>query len=244
MRGVLAIVQARAGSTRLPGKVLADIAGVSMLARVTERARRARLVEAVVVATSTLPGDDLVAAEAARLGLRVCRGSEQDVLARFLQAARECEAAHLVRLTADCPLLDPTLVDDVVRVYQEEHPDYASNGLVPGYPRGLDVEAFSTAALERAGQQAQRPYERSHVTPYFYEHPELFRLRSLTPGEDLSAERWTVDTPEDLAFVRAVYAAFAPRTDFSWQETLAAVQREPRLAELNRHVRQKALREG
>ncbi len=244
MRGVVAVIQARLGSTRLPGKVLADLAGRSLLAHVVERARAAAAPERVLVATSTRPEDEAVAAEALRCGAQVFRGSELDVLERFAGAAAAADAAHVVRLTADCPLLDPALLDEVVRAHLAQGADYTSNGLQPGYPRGLDVEVCTRAALEQAAAEAAAPHERAHVTAFIYARPERFRLHSVRCDGDHSALRWTVDTPEDLAFVRAVHARLGPRPPTGWRAVLELLAREPALAEINRGVRQKELREG
>ena len=240
----VAIIQARMGSTRLPGKVLADIGGRTMLGRVVARARRASTLDEVVVATSTLPEDEAVAREAARLGAPVFRGSEQDVLDRYHEAAREFRADVVVRITSDCPLIEPEVVDRVGAEFARAAADYASNNMPQTYPRGLDVEVVTADALARAWREAREPYQRVHVTPYIYQHPELFRLLPVVAGRDYSGHRWTVDTPEDLAFVRAVYERLGDSDLVSWRDVLALLEREPELAGLNRHVRQKALEEG
>ena len=233
------------GSTRLPGKVLADIGGATMLGRVVARARRAATLDEIVVATSTLPEDEMVAREAARLGAPVFRGDEQDVLDRYYRAAREFGADVIVRITADCPLTEPEVIDRVGEEFARGGGDYASNSILPTYPRGLDVEVMTAAALSRAWREATRPYERSHVTPYIYKHPEVFRLLPVScPEGDYSDHRWTVDTPEDLAFVREVYGCLGGSDNLSWREVLDLLARRPELAEMNRHVRQKALEEG
>lgn len=241
---VVAVVQARMGSSRLPGKVLADVAGETMLVRVVTRLARARWVDAVVVATSTLPADDAVAEEAARLGVAVFRGSEDDVLDRYLGAARREGADWVVRVTADCPLVDPELVDGLVARFAEAGPDYASNSLERTYPRGLDVEVFTRAALETAAAEATSTHERVHVTPFLYQHPERFRLLSVTApgGEDHSHLRWTVDTAEDLELARRLYRRLGG-DGFGWRDALAVVRAEPELADVNRGVRQKSLEE-
>lgn len=241
---VVAIVQARMGSSRLPGKVLADVEGETMLGRVVRRLSRARRLDAVVVATSTLPADDAVADEAARHGAAVFRGSEDDVLDRYLGAARQQGAEVIVRVTADCPLIDPELVDELVGRFLAERPDYASNSLDRTYPRGLDAEAFDRAALETAAAEARSPHERVHVTPFLYAHPERFRLLSVTAadGADHSHLRWTVDTAPDLELVRRLYRRLGG-DGFGWRQALAVVERQPELAAINRDVRQKSLEE-
>lgn len=237
----VAIIQARMGSTRLPGKVLLDLGGETVLARVVKRLSRASLVNEVMVATTDSAADDTIGRECERLDVRCFRGSENDVLDRYHQAARACAAEAIVRITSDCPLIDPELVDDTIRVFLEEHADYGSNVFPRTYPRGLDTEVFTAAALERAWRDAIEPHQREHVTPYFHEHPELFRLVSTHGQTDCSAYRWTLDTVEDLQLLRAIYSRLGNRDNFRWREALAVVEREPELAELNAHVMQKSI---
>jgi spore coat polysaccharide biosynthesis protein SpsF len=239
---VVAVVQARLGSTRLPGKVLLDIAGASMLARTVRRLRRARLLDAVVVATSTQAQDADVAREAEALGAGVTRGSETDVLDRYAQAAREAKADVVVRVTSDCPVIDPDVVDLTIAAFRAACPavDYASNTLQRSYPRGLDVEVFSAEALARAAREARADAQREHVTPYFYQNPGRFRLVSVVNDQDLSGYRWTVDTAEDLALVRAIYARLSGDA-FGWRDVIALLEAEPDLRALNRDVVQKSL---
>jgi glutamate-1-semialdehyde 2,1-aminomutase/spore coat polysaccharide biosynthesis protein SpsF len=225
----VAIVQARMASTRLPGKVLADLAGRPMLARVVERVRWAASVERVVVATSTSPADDAVARFCAHSGVACFRGAEHDVLDRFCQAARAHEADTVVRITADCPLLDPEVIDRVVGALRRDDADYASNVNPPTYPDGLDVEAFTFAALARAWEQARTPAEREHVTPYL-RHSGRFRTSNVSHHTDLSRHRWTVDEPADLEFVRAVYERFNGSAAFGLEDVLAYLASEPGLA--------------
>jgi spore coat polysaccharide biosynthesis protein SpsF len=239
----VAIVQARMGSTRLPGKVLLDVGGESMLARVVRRVRRAASLDDLVVATTAAPADAAVVDECRRLGVASFLGDEHDVLDRFYRAAQAHSAGAVVRITADCPLIDPGLIDRVVDDFRVWAPDYASNVLERTYPRGLDAEVISFPALERAWHEASEPYQRAHVTPYFYVHPDLFRLLSVTASPaDYSAHRWTVDTADDLSFVREVVRRLAE--PFSWTDVLDLLAREPALADINRAVRQKALHEG
>jgi spore coat polysaccharide biosynthesis protein SpsF len=182
---IVAIIQARMNSTRLPGKVLADLGGRTMLARVVQRVRGAGLVDHVVVATSLKPADDPIQEECTRLAVDSFRGDESDVLDRFHRAAEVHRAEGVVRITADCPLADPEVIDRVVRAFLERRPDFASNTLCRTYPRGLDVEVLTAQALATAWRHAREPYQRVHVTPYLYQHPERFRLLSLTVDEDL-----------------------------------------------------------
>ncbi len=239
----LAIIQARMGSTRLPGKVLLDLGGATVLARVVRRLERSQQISQIVVATTTAPADEAIVVECERLQVSSFRGSEGDVLDRYYRAARSYSADTVVRITGDCPLIDPMLVDETIRIFKDERADYASDVLPRAYPRGLDNEVFRTAALERAWHEAREPYQREHVTPYLYEHPEIFRLASAKGDVDYSHYRWTLDTPEDLILLRAIYSRFDNRDDFHWQDVIALMEREPELAELNSQVLQKSLRE-
>ena len=241
---LLAIIQARTGSTRLPGKVLADVGGRSMLCRVCDRAGQATLVDRIVVATTREPRDNQIVEECNRLNVACVRGSTEDVLKRYDRAAGTYAADAVVRITADCPLIDPGVIDLVVGAFLEQRPDYAANILKRTWPRGLDTEVMTAAALRRACREATEPYQRAHVTPYIYQHPESFRLLAVTGPQHLGRCRWTVDWPEDLEFIRAVYRRFDGRETFSWRDVRRLLAREPALAELNRHVRQKQLAEG
>jgi len=240
---VTAIIQARIGSSRLPGKVLAEIDGDPMLWHVVRRTRAAETLDEVVVATTTEPADDGIVAVCRERGVAYFRGSEEDVLDRYYQAARLHHAQAIVRITSDCPLIDPEIIDKTVRAFLDEQPDYASNARARSYPRGLDTEVMTFRALELAWRNAREPYQRSHVTPYFYENPGQFKTLSVTSDKDYSAHRWTVDTAEDLEFVRAVYARFESEA-FPWRDVLRLLEREPELSEINRFIAQKALHEG
>lgn len=241
MTRTVAIIQARTGSTRLPGKVLRPLLGEPLLAHVVRRVRRAGTVDETVVATTTLAADDPIEALGASEGWPVTRGSEMDLLERYLDAARLHDAEHVVRITSDCPLVDPTLIDDVVDALAADGADYASNTLEPRtFPRGLDVEAMTIGALEAAGREDRDPASREHATPFLYRHPDRFRLTAVRNPVDLSAHRWTVDTPEDYELVRRIYDALG-RDDFGWQEALAIVEANPDWSGLNRHVAQKVV---
>jgi spore coat polysaccharide biosynthesis protein SpsF len=220
----VAIVQARMGSARLPGKVLADIAGKSMLARVVARVRRVAGLDELVVATTTDPRDDAVAAECRRIGAAVFRGDETDVLDRYHEAALAHRADVVVRITADCPLTDPAIVELVLSRLGSTGADYACNTLVRTYPRGLDAEAVRVPALHVAWHEADDPYDREHVTPYIYRHPGQFRLLSLRGREDHSLHQWSVDTADDLARVRAIYERLGGDERFGWRDALAVAR--------------------
>ncbi len=233
------IIQARMGSSRLPGKVLIDLAGRPLLAQQIRRLRRCRKLDEVVIATTTRGADDPVAALAGAEDVRCFRGSEEDVLARYVGAARECSADVVVRITADCPLIDPEEVDRVVDGLQDV--DYASNVIRRTYPRGLDAEALFRDVLERAARLGTSVRAREHVTWYILRgRPELFLQRSVEDVEDNSDLRWTVDTPEDLALARRVYADLglgdAPRP---YRDILAHVRAHADISALNARIAQK-----
>lgn len=206
----VAIVQARTGSSRFPRKVLADLLGKPMLVRELERVALARRIDEIVVATTTEPGDDAVADLAAEAGYRVVRGSEDDVLARYAQAAREADAGVVVRITGDCPLIDPALIDAAVAEFADGDGrwDFVSNALSETYPDGMDVEVFSNELLQRADREAELPSEREHVTFWFWKTGR-FRVQSISSPEPLGSLRLTVDYPEDLEVVRQVYEKLA-----------------------------------
>jgi spore coat polysaccharide biosynthesis protein SpsF len=233
----VAILQARMGSSRLPGKVLVDIGGMTMLARAVRQLRAASRIDEVCVATTTAAGDDPVAEAARRLDVDVHRGSEHDVLERYRDAARACEAEVIVRVTADCPLLDPAVIDRVVGALGDDV-DYASNTHERSYPRGLDVEALHRDTLERIARLATSTAAREHVTAFVLEQPALFRVRQVRAERDDSDLRWTVDTDEDLAVVRELVELTG---DVPYEERVAAVRARPLLAS-NAHVVQKPWR--
>lgn len=220
----LCVVQARTGSTRLPGKVLQDVAGRPMLAFLLERLS-ALAVDSLVVATSTLDRDDPVAEVAARAGVACVRGPETDVLARFVAVLDAHPADDVVRITADCPLTDPELVGQVLDLHRRREADFTCNVLPRTYPKGLDVEVAGAGSLRKAAEEAEDPAEREHVMPYLYRHPEVFTLANLRSGADLGEERWTVDTAEDLAAVRSIVEQLGAGTGAGWREILAVVGR-------------------
>ncbi len=242
----VAIIQARMNSSRLPGKVLQLIGEKPMLAWVAERACRARGMDQVVIATTTDPSDDPVEQACAGLGLACHRGSQFDVLDRYYTAAARFGADVVVRLTADCPLIDPGIIEQVLDAYTTTGADFAANRLPPPwkrtFPIGLDVEVCRFAALERAWREATEPYEREHVMPYLYDQPGRFAVRVIDTQPDYGSLRWTVDTPADLEFVRRVVALLG-RDDFTWLDVLALVQQHPELSQINAGVHHKLLNE-
>ena len=230
---VACVVQARMGSSRLPGKVLQDLGGRPMLTFLLERLARLEA-DHLVVATSELAGDDAVAEVAAASGATVVRGSEDDVLGRFLAALDRCPADVVVRITADCPLTDPDLIAAGVRRHLATGADYTSNTLIRTFPDGLDVEVVAASALRAAGTASVDPVEREHVTPFVYRRPERFGLAAFRSGELLGAERWTVDDRADLDTVRDFVSRLDQRSDFGWREVLAVagLQALPKPGEL------------
>lgn len=214
----VAILQARMSSTRLPGKVLMPLVGRPMISRQIERLGRCKRLSRLIVATSDTPSDDPLAAHLTSEGVEVFRGSLNDVLARYLDCAKHFRlAGDIVRLTADCPLIDPGVVDDAIDLRTSTGVDYVANGRNRTYPRGLDVEVFPLRILEEAGRRAVDDYDHEHVTPYIYHHPEAFSRRDLIDANRNDSHlRWTVDTPEDYAFTARVYEALYPtKPDFT-----------------------------
>lgn len=235
---VLAVVQARMGSSRLPGKVLAQVGGVAALSRVLRRTRTAEFVDEVVVATTDRTEDDPVERLAAAEECGTYRGSEEDVLDRYWRTAARQRPEYVVRITADCPLVMPRVVDRIVETTITGGFDYGSNTLERTYPKGLDVECFTLASLERAARDATAPYDREHVTPYMRCHPALFRQGDIRAETDRSDLRWTLDHPEDLAFLDAVFWRMpAPN---SVEEVAGLVEEDPALAALHRAAVERA----
>ena len=233
---VVAIIQARMGSSRLPGKSLAEIEKRPMLWHVIQRVKRARMVDRVVVATSTAPADDAIENMCQENGVPCYRGSENDVLDRFYHAALAEKPAKVVRITADCPLIDPEVIDRVVRRFERGDLDYASNAMVRSYPDGLDTEVFSFSVLERAWHEANKASEREHVTPYL--RSEKFRTANVENDSTSLHQhyRWTVDEVEDLEFIRAVYKAFRDRETFGMKDVLELIEKNPGLEKMNSEI--------
>lgn len=238
---IIAIVQARMSSTRLPGKVLKPLLGQPMLLHVVERLRRSRHLNRVVIATTIEPSDHPLLEFCQQHSLDCFRGDLQDVLDRYYQCAREFAAEVIVRITSDCPLIDPGEMDRLVEYYLQ-HPklDYLSNcNPTRTLPRGLDAELFPFSALERAWKEDGNPAWREHVTPYLYRAEAGFRRDCLSVEPDCSMHRWTVDTPEDFALIERIYQHFG-HNQMSWREVLEVVQQQhPDWTELNRHIEQK-----
>lgn len=265
---VVAIVQARMSASRLPGKVLQDIGGKPMLARVVDRTRRSKTVDQVIVATSSEAADDPIEMFCSQQGYDCFRGSLHDVLDRIYQTARSCSASIVVRITADCPLIDPMVIDqtldaffgrgpsiiteyaaDPIEHLSEPEPvcDFAANRLPPPwkrtFPIGLDTEICTYSALETAWREAEVPHQREHVMPFLYENEQRFRIILVNHDPDFGDYRWTVDTPEDLELIREVYKRFDNRDDFSWRDVLDLFVGEPELLEINAGIPHKHYQE-
>lgn len=227
----VAIIQARMSSSRLPGKVLRLVGSQPMLARVLARVRRSKLVDEVMVATTTDPSDEPIAEFCEKAGVACFRGDLYDVLDRYYQAAKVSGASVVVRLTADCPFIDPEEIDRTIAHFHLTCADFTANRLPPPFRRttavGMDTEVVSFAALERAWQEAAEPFEREHVMPYLYDMPGRFKISVADWEEDLSHLRFTVDTPADLEVANLVYAQFNDRDDFTLQDLLAANAQHP-----------------
>lgn len=242
MGKVVCIIQARMGSTRLPGKVLKDLFGKTVLEHLIERVKQSKLIDEIIIATTESEKDNAIVEQAEKSGVKYFRGSEKDVLNRYYNAAKESNAAIVVRITSDCPLIDPFIIDDVIRFFQEN--DYsivtnAGNDLNQRtYPRGLDVEVFSFEALQKAFKYATENYQREHVTPYIYEHAE--KIYYYKNNIDYSNYRWTLDTEEDFELISMIYKLlYRGEHDFYFDDILKVFEQHPELSKINEHVEQK-----
>lgn len=238
----VAIVQARMGSTRLPGKVLKALGDRTVLGHVIHRLQAIVELSDITIATTTSLEDDKLVAEAKKYGVRYYRGSESDVLSRYFGAAVECKSDNIVRITSDCPVIDPVVTADVIRFFIKQQADYASNGLERSFPRGLDTEVFTMDSLTRAYRHAEQEFQREHVTPYLYQNPHLFILKSYINPVNYSQYRWTLDTEEDWAVINEIYKnLYQPGKIFLWQDIVKLMEDCPRIPLLNVHVEQKKL---
>lgn len=231
---VVAIIQARMGSTRLPGKTLVKISGAPLLLHIINRIKASETIDAIIIATTQLPEDDVLEKLAADHCIACYRGSTDDVLDRFYQAAQTCEAEVIVRITADDPFKDPEILDHCCH-YLLEHPhvDYVSNTMKPTYPEGLDIEVFRFRALEISWKQAKLHSEREHVTPFIWKNPKIFRCVNIEHDEDLSHYRWTLDYPEDLKFTLQIYEKLSDKGIFHMNDILDLLKKYPDLLKIN-----------
>lgn len=240
---VVLVMQARMGSTRLSGKVMRNLCGKTILEHDIERIRQAKLVDEIVVATTVKEQDDTIASEAQRLGVRVFRGSEDHVLSRYYYGAKENSADVVVRVTSDCPLIDPYILDEVIKYYIENEYDIVSNAgnvAVRTYPRGLDVEVFSFDKLSDAYLRAEEKYQQEHVTPFIYENGKVGYYNN---SVNYSRFRWTLDTEEDWELISTIYQyLYDGKHDFYFKEILDLMQQHPELEEINKHVEQKKVK--
>ncbi len=239
---IAAIIQARMTSTRLPGKVLMDIEGKSMLWHVVNRLKFSKKLDDIILAISNTKESDVLEEFAKKNNIKYFRGSEQNVLLRYYETAKKFKCDVIMRITADCPLIDPKIVDLVIEKHLNSGADYTSNILQRTFPRGLDAEIFNLDTLKKSHNEAKENYQREHVTPYIYEHPRLFKINHIKNEKDLSHMRWTVDEKEDLDFVRQIYKRlFKKGKIFSMEEIVALLKKEPRLLEINKGIKRKPL---
>lgn len=232
---VVAIVQARMGSTRLPNKVMKTIVGVPMIELLLSRLARSKQIDEIVLATSSDERNTPLVEHVQMLGYVCVRGSESDVLDRYLMAARQVQADVVVRITGDCPLIDPILVDQAISQFKSKDLDYLSNAVPTSYPDGLDIEVFTMQALERAAQETQDLFDCEHVTPHLRK-PGLFKTGVMQHDEDLSSLRWTVDEPADFEVISKVFTHFAPDIHFSWTKVLSLQRSQPALFAANHNI--------
>lgn len=244
---VVAIIQARMSSERLPGKVLKSLHGHSVLKWVVSRVKCSRLISQVVVATTKGVADDNIVEACHELGVDVYRGSEEDVLGRFYEAASMYDADVIVRICSDCPLIDATVIDAMLEGYislnKTTRLDYLSNTITRTFPRGLDAEIFSYSALKRAFELAKQPFEREHVTPFIYLNPDMFSLEQYKVANSNAELRWTLDTEEDFAFLQSAIGLCSnpDKLTITTDELISCLQNNAALIEINAHIKQKEL---
>lgn len=241
---VVAIIQARMGSTRLPGKILKKVMDKTLLEYQLERVQQSTLIDEIIVATTEKEHDQAIVKLCVHLGQKVYRGSENDVLSRYYEAAVQSKADVVVRLTSDCPLIDPKVIDGVIKLYLERRADidYASNTLERTYPRGMDTEVFSYEALQKAHEQASLERDREHVTAFIYTNPSEFQLANLTCEQSLGSHRWTVDTEEDFELIKRILEYLYPNNpQFTMRDVLDLLKMNPTWVDINAHIEQKKL---
>ncbi|MHB9041469.1 MAG: cytidylyltransferase domain-containing protein [Melioribacteraceae bacterium] len=246
--GITAIVQARFGSTRLPGKILKEIYHKPMLWHVVNRLSHSRLIDKIIVATTDLAEDDQVQKFCEANNFLFYRGSSEDVLSRYYNAAKSFNAKIIIRITSDCPVIDFSIIDKMLEEFISETRvrklDYLSNVLTRSFPRGLDTEIFTFAAIEKTYNEAKQIYEREHVTPYIYNHPDIFTLKNFSNEKDYSFHRWTVDTQEDFDLVDKIYKSLYEKNKlFLLEEILKLFEEHPALIEINQNIQQKKIGE-
>ncbi|AZV55552.1 GNAT family N-acetyltransferase [Clostridium sp. AWRP] len=240
---VVCIVQARFSSTRLPGKVLKEICGKTVLEHDVDRLRRIKNLDEIVIATTTLEKDNAIVKECEKLKVKCFRGSEEDVLSRYYYAAKENSADVVVRVTSDCPLIDSEVAESIIQCYMEnrEKYDYVSNTIDRTYPRGLDTEVFSFYALEKAFNEAASQRDREHVTPYIWDNDNIFNIFQYKNEMDYSNLRWTLDTKEDFKLISIIYEQFQGRDYFGMNEIVKFLEKNPEVKEINKCIEQKKI---
>lgn len=237
------IIQARMGSTRLPGKVMLDLCGKTVLEHVIQRVKRVKNIDEIVIATTIDKKDNVIVEEAMKCGVKVFRGSEEDVLSRYYYAAKENKADVVVRITSDCPLIDPEITQRTIDYYliNKDKFDYVSNTLERTFPRGLDTEIFGFKVLEKAFNEATLQPDREHVTPYIWDNPNMFSLGCYKNDVDYSKYRWTLDTEEDFELIKRIYEKlfYLKSNDFSMEDILKVYEKDADLFYINNMIKQK-----
>ncbi len=240
---IAAIIQARMNSTRLPGKALKEILGKPVLELLVERLRYSRRLDEIIIATTTSPADNPIEELAERLAVKYTRGSEEDVLSRYYEAAKQFNVDHIMRITADCPLMDPVIIDHMIEAYMDINSgvteyDYLSNTLETTFPDGLDVEIFGFGVLEKVHMMADKKYQREHVCTYIIEHPKEFRIKNFAYDKNFSGFRWTLDNPEDYQLIKAIYEGlYLKKKIFLMNDILDFLEKNPQLVEINKSLK-------
>ena len=239
---ILVIIQARMDSTRLSGKVLMNIEGKPMLWHVINRLKFSKKLDDVILAIPDTKESDILEEFAKENKIKYFRGSKENVLSRYYKSAKEFKCGIIVRVTSDDPLVDPKILDTIIEKHLSRKADYTSNNLKRTFPLGLDIEVFNFHVLERAYKEAKEDYQREHVTPYIYEHPEIFKIAYVENEEDLSSFRWTVDEIKDLEFVREIYKRLYKKGEiFLMDDIITLLKQCPELMDINKDVKQKAI---
>ncbi|MDH7604644.1 MAG: glycosyltransferase family protein [Melioribacter sp.] len=243
---ISAIVQARTGSTRLPNKIFKELCGKPILWHVINRLSYSKLISQIIIATTILPEDDTIEEFCKINNILFYRGSSDDVLSRYYETAKKFNAEIIIRITSDCPVIDPQIIDKMINnffdFYDKEKIDYMSNTIIRTFPRGLDAEIFPFNVLEKTHLEAKQNYEREHVTPYIYQHPEIFKIKNFACEKDYSFHRWTVDTIEDFELIEKIYESLYKENDiFYFEDILKLFEKYPDLVNINKDIKQKQL---
>lgn len=242
MQKINIVIQARMSSTRLPRKVLKPVMGKPLLSLLLERVRRVHAAHSIIIATSTNPADIAIEKFCHEEKIPVFKGSEDNVLDRYYQTALQFPCEAIVRITSDCPLIDPSIIDEAIHLFIQQQVDYVSNTLKRTFPRGMDVEVFSFKSLEESVKMATKSAEKEHVTPYIYQHPEKFKLHNFTYPTDISSYRLTVDTPEDFLLITKIYETLYPNNkNFTLQDILKVLKKNPEWKNINADIKQKEI---